>query len=116
MNSPVKHNTGHSFSGSSTKKNSLLLNMNQYTQYAPDGITDCDPALSNSAVASDLSNQACVLALARNKSSLIRVSGGENFGKKLLWFIKSPVQILIIFFRKKSPLTYTQICLTIPML
>ena len=83
MNSPVKHNTGHSFSGSSTKKNTLRLNMNKYTHYAPDGITDCDPALLGTMVADDLSNQACVLALARNKSSLIRVSGGENFGKLL---------------------------------
>jgi hypothetical protein len=76
--------TGHSFSGSSTKKNTLLLNMNKYTHYAPDGITDCDEALIGTTVADDLSNQACVLALARNKSSLIRVGGGENFGKILL--------------------------------
>ncbi len=55
--------------------------MNQYTHYVPDGITDCDTALLDSAVADDLSNQACLLALARGKSSLIRVGGGENFGK-----------------------------------
>ena len=57
--------------------------MNKYTHYAPDGITDCDPALIGTTVADDLSNQACVLALARNKSSLIRVGGGENFGELL---------------------------------
>ncbi len=74
-------NSGHSYAGSSSKKNTLLLNMNRYTHYAPDGITDCDTALLDSAVADDLSNQACLLALARGKSSVIRVGGGENFGK-----------------------------------
>ena len=76
-------NSGHSYSGSSSKKNTLLLNMNRYVHYAPDGITDCDAdaALLDTLVAKDLSNQACLLALARNKSSLIRVGGGENFGK-----------------------------------
>ncbi len=76
-------NSGHSYSGSSSKKNTLLLNMNRYVHYAPDGITDCDAdaALLDTVVAKDLSNQACLLLLARNKSSLIRVGGGENFGK-----------------------------------
>lgn len=74
-------NSGHSYSGASSKKNTLLLNMNRYTQYAPGGITDCDPALLGTAVADDLSNQACLLALARGKPGLIRVGGGENFGK-----------------------------------
>ena len=57
--------------------------MNRYTHYAPDGITDCDAVLLSTAVADDddFSNQACLLALARGKSSLIRVGGGENFGK-----------------------------------
>ena len=76
-------NSGHSYSGASSKKNTLHLNMNQYTHYAPDGITDCDPALMGTTVADDLSNQACALALARNKSSVIRVGGGENYGKSL---------------------------------
>ena len=74
-------NSGHSFSGASTKKDTLHLNMNRYTHYAPSGITDCDPGTT---VADDLSNQACVLALARNKSSVIRVGGGENWGKSLI--------------------------------
>ena len=55
--------------------------MNRYTHYAPGGITDCDPALLGTAIADDLSNQACLLSLAKNKSSLIRVGGGENWGK-----------------------------------
>jgi hypothetical protein len=76
-------NSGHSYSGSSSKKNTLLLNMNHYVHYAPDGITDCDvdAALLDTTVAKDLSNQACLLSLAKNKSSLIRVGGGENFDK-----------------------------------
>ncbi len=79
-------NSGHSYSGSSSKKNTLLLNMNRYVHYAPDGITDCDAdaALLDTVVAKDLSNQACLLSLAKNKSSLIRVGGGENFGKLLI--------------------------------
>ena len=74
-------NSGHSYSGASTKKDTLHLNMNRYTHYAPGGITDCDPALLGTAIADDLSNQACLLSLAKNKSSLIRVGGGENWGK-----------------------------------
>lgn len=74
-------NSGHSYSGASSKKDTLLLNMNRYTHYAPGGITDCDPALLGTAIADDLSNQACLLSLAKNKSSLIRVGGGENWDK-----------------------------------
>lgn len=77
-------NSGHSYTGSSSKKGTLLLNMNRYKHYAPDGITDCDATLLGDVVAKDLSNQACLLALARNKSSMIRVGGGENFGKFLM--------------------------------
>ena len=76
-------NSGHSYSGASSKKNTLHLNMNRYTHYAPGGITDCDPALLGTAVADDLSNQACLLALARGKPGVIRVGGGENYGKFL---------------------------------
>ena len=76
-------NSGHSYSGASSKRNTLLINMNQYTQYAPGGITDCDEVLMGAAVADDLSDQACLLALARGKPGLIRVGGGENYGKSL---------------------------------
>ena len=76
-------NSGHSFSGASNKKNTLLMNMNRYTQYAQVGITDCVAAVSDTdtAVADDLSNQACLLALARGKPGVIRVGGGENYGE-----------------------------------
>ncbi len=74
-------NSGHSFSGSSSKGNTLLVNMNRFTHYAPGGITDCDASLldTDATVADDLSNQACLLALARGKPGLIRVGGGENY-------------------------------------
>ena len=74
-------NSGHSYTSASSKKDTLNLNMNRYKQYAPDGITDCDAALLGDVVAKDLSNQACLLALARGKPAVIRVGGGENFGK-----------------------------------
>ena len=76
-------NSGHSYQGASSKKNTLLLNMNRYIHYAPTGITNCDTSSITvpSQVAEDLSNQPCLLSFAKNKSSLIRVGGGENFGK-----------------------------------
>ena len=74
-------NSGHSFSGASSKKNTLLINMNRFTQYG--GITECVAAALGTAVADDLSNQACLLALARGKPGVIRVGGGENYGKSL---------------------------------
>ena len=76
-------NSGHSYQGASSKKDTLLLNMNRYTHYAPTGITDCDASTLDTTVAEDMSNQPCLLSLAKNKSSLIRVGGGENFGKCL---------------------------------
>ena len=75
-------NSGHSYSGASSKKNTLLVNMNRFTQYASGGITDC-ASLLDTAVADDLSNQACLLALARGKPGVIRVGGGENYGESL---------------------------------
>ena len=78
-------NSGHSYSGASSKRNTLLVNMNRFTQYAPGGITECvATARLGAAVADDLSNQACLLALARGKTGVIRVGGGENYGKSLL--------------------------------
>jgi FAD/FMN-containing dehydrogenase len=74
-------NSGHSYSGASSKKNTLLMNMNRFTHYAPGGITDCVAALLGTSVADDLSNQACLLALARGKPGVIRVGGGENYDK-----------------------------------
>eukprot|EP00984_Skeletonema_dohrnii_P021690 scaffold10883_cov95-Skeletonema_dohrnii-CCMP3373.AAC.1 len=74
-------NSGHSYQGASSKKETLLLNMNRFTHYAPTGITDCDASILDTTAAEDLSNQPCLLTFAKGKSSLIRVGGGENFDK-----------------------------------
>lgn len=75
-------NSGHSYTGSSSKKDTLLLNMNKYTQYSPTGITDCDESVVlDSEIAQDLSNQSCHLSVAKNKPAVLRVGGGENFDK-----------------------------------
>lgn len=74
-------NSGHNYAGASTKKDTLLLNMNQYKPYASDdGPIECE-ALQSTEMQNDLSNQACMLALARGKPATIRVGGGENFDK-----------------------------------
>ena len=80
-------NSGHSYSGSSTKADTLLLNMRDYERYAFDdkemmGIVECTNTAmlmertSNIIVNQDLSNQACVLATARGKPAFVRVGGG----------------------------------------
>ena len=76
-------NSGHSYTSSSSKRDTLLINMNRFTHYAPGGITECVSTLLGTTVADDLSNQACLLALARGKPGVIRVGGGENYGKSI---------------------------------
>ena len=82
-------NSGHSYAGSSTKANTLLVNMNQYKRYAFDdkktnGIVECTNTAilmertNNIIVNQDLSNQACLLAVARGKNAYIRVGGGKS--------------------------------------
>ena len=75
-------NSGHSYTSSSTKANTLLLNMRRYTKYAPDGITNCDNVADYQEGDNDddLSDQPCSLSQAKGKPGVIRVSGGENFG------------------------------------
>lgn len=77
-------NSGHSYQGASSKKDTLLLNMNKFTQYSSKGITDCASVVLDSIIAEDLSNQACHLSIAKDKPAVIRVGGGENFGKMYL--------------------------------
>ena len=79
-------NSGHSFLGSSTKKDTLLLNMNQFKRYASDdlatyGVTDCTAVNDSEAIRSDLSNQPCAVSVAKGKPGVIRVGGGENWDK-----------------------------------
>eukprot|EP00555_Chaetoceros_dichaeta_P003497 CAMPEP_0198248814 /NCGR_PEP_ID=MMETSP1447-20131203/491_1 /TAXON_ID=420782 /ORGANISM="Chaetoceros dichaeta, Strain CCMP1751" /LENGTH=733 /DNA_ID=CAMNT_0043933295 /DNA_START=60 /DNA_END=2261 /DNA_ORIENTATION=+ len=75
-------NSGHSYTGASSKKNTLHVNMNRYTQYATTSITDCDASIMGNAIAGrDLSDQPCHLSFAKKKSATIRVGGGENWDK-----------------------------------
>ena len=70
-------NSGHSYTSSSTRKGSLLLNMRKYERYAATSITECDPNLAYE----DFADQPCRLAIARGKRGYIRVGGGENWGE-----------------------------------
>ena len=74
-------NSGHSYQGASSKKDTLLLNMNRYTHYSPTGVTDCDASMLESTIAEDLSDQPCHLSVAKGKPAVIKVGGGENFDK-----------------------------------
>jgi len=76
-------NSGHSFMGASTKKDTLHINMNRFEQYASGGIVDCvdGDAGSDGASVVDLAEQPCRLAAARDKPAYIRVGGGENWDK-----------------------------------
>jgi len=86
-------NSGHSYAGSSTKANTLMVNMNQYKRYASDdddtnGIVECNGANVDAGEATasgprpvDLDTELCRLVLAKGKSAAIRVGGGENFDK-----------------------------------
>jgi len=67
-------NSGHSFTGASTKKGTLHLNMNRFVRYASSGIVNCDAA-------GLAEHQQCKLAVARNKPGFVRVGGGENWDR-----------------------------------
>lgn len=78
-------NSGHSFIGASTKKNTLHLNMNRFTEYSTTSIVDCEGVGGDQTVvagrAASLVDQPCSLATARNKPAFIRAGGGENWDK-----------------------------------
>ncbi len=75
-------NAGHSYTGSSTKKNSLLLKLSKLKKYSfYDGsIVNCqvDPDIKEGAY-----QDACDYAIARNKPAVIRVGGGELWDEVL---------------------------------
>lgn len=72
-------NSGHSYSSSSTKAHSLLLNMRRYQESLLD-VELCDP-LAEYIDKDDLSGQPCRIAVSRDKPGVIRVSGGRNWGE-----------------------------------
>jgi len=66
-------NSGHSYSGQSTRRNSIQLNMRAYPVYSKIGIYECDSVeLGHPAAAP------CRLAVARGKGAVARVGGGEG--------------------------------------
>ncbi len=74
-------NAGHSYTGSSMKKNSLLLKLSKLKKYSPYGsIVNCqvDPNIKEGAY-----QDACDYAIARNKPAVIRVGGGELWDEVL---------------------------------
>mmetsp|Transcript_10129 Transcript_10129/g.11235 ORF Transcript_10129/g.11235 Transcript_10129/m.11235 type:complete len:263 (-) Transcript_10129:1206-1994(-) len=96
--------TGHSYSGSSTEHETLLLNMRRYPHYASnftnESLVECtnndddnddaggggeeeEDASEDSVVFTTrelLHNQACAVARSRQKSAILRVGGGEVWG------------------------------------
>lgn len=86
-------NSGHSYAGSSTARDSLLVNMNRYERYAlasddegigadEVGVEECAAATTtDDEGTTTLEGQPCRLARARGKPAVLRVGGGENFDK-----------------------------------
>eukprot|EP00551_Chaetoceros_affinis_P018330 CAMPEP_0203742952 /NCGR_PEP_ID=MMETSP0092-20131115/59189_1 /ASSEMBLY_ACC=CAM_ASM_001090 /TAXON_ID=426623 /ORGANISM="Chaetoceros affinis, Strain CCMP159" /LENGTH=436 /DNA_ID=CAMNT_0050630227 /DNA_START=546 /DNA_END=1853 /DNA_ORIENTATION=- len=73
--------SGHSYTGSSTKKGTILLNLSKLQKYAPSGsIIECqvDPNIKEGAF-----QDACNYAIGRNKPAVVRVGGGEIWDEVL---------------------------------
>ena len=71
-------NSGHSYINSSSKGNTLLINMNKFEPYAAEtGAVGCSGAPEGSSLA----EQPCRLSLAKGKPGYIRTGGGENWGE-----------------------------------
>jgi len=77
--------SGHSYTGSSTKKGTILLNLSKLQKYSPDGsIVECDTDNTNTAnIPQGAYEDACKLAIARDKPAVVRVGGGEIFDELL---------------------------------
>ena len=71
-------NSGHSFTASSTKKDTLHLNMREFEKFSSIGIVECSDE-QDAVMEDDLSNQPCKVALARNKPAVVHVAGGEDW-------------------------------------
>lgn len=66
--------SGHSYAGSGTKKGTLLLNLSKLSKSSPTGsIVECEVDLGIDGAY----QEACNLAIAHNKSAVIRVGSGE---------------------------------------
>ena len=74
-------NSGHNYTGASTKSGTLLLNMHEFWVYSDSNVYDisgCD-AEKTDVIKDDLRNQSCVLAKERGKAGYARVSRGKNW-------------------------------------
>ncbi len=70
--------TGHSYTGSSTKKDTIMLNLRKLTSYSGQvkngSLVECELVFEP---LDGAFGDACKLAIARNKPAVIRVGGGE---------------------------------------
>ena len=81
--------TGHSYTGASSARGTLQLNMREYPKYSATSLTECkDKKVMDDVEHPD--HNACKLALARNKNAVIRVGGGEKFNEtaNAVWALK----------------------------
>ena len=69
--------TGHSYTGSSTIKDSLQLNLRDLQTYTDQSVVECEDQEPSDA--DDPDYNACALARARGKDTLIKVGGGETW-------------------------------------
>ena len=65
--------SGHSYVGSHTAKDSVQANLRDFPKYSRHSIAVCDTIAADASAAP----AACKLALARNKTAVVRVGGGE---------------------------------------
>jgi hypothetical protein len=66
-------NSGHSYSGQSSRKDSIQLNMRRYPILSKAGVYECE-----SVEPASLAAAPCTLAMARGKGAVARVGGGEG--------------------------------------
>ena len=76
--------SGHSYTGSSTKKGTILLHLSKLQKYSPSGsIVECQIGQDTIIQQDGAYHEACDLAIARKKQAVIRVGGGEIFDEPL---------------------------------
>jgi len=71
-------NSGHNYAGQSTVADSLMINMRKYPKYSGRSLYECDGDGDAEPKHPESVASACKLALARNKTALVRVGGGEG--------------------------------------
>ena len=69
-------NSGHSFTGGSSSKGSVQINLRKYPQYSFTDIYECNEGREYTPLSGP--DGACKLALARGKTAAVRVGGGQG--------------------------------------